>query len=90
MTKFRYNTAMVCSQYMDITVENDTIHEVAVCGGCPGNLIGLSNLVKGAKINDIIGKLQGIRCGDKPTSCPDQLAHALKLYLKNQESQKQQ
>ena len=57
--------------------ENDVIQNVAFLGGCNGNLQGICRLVKGQKIDDVIGKLDGIRCGDKPTSCPDQLCRAL-------------
>ena len=57
--------------------ENDVIQNVAFLGGCDGNLQGICRLVKGQKIDDVIDKLDGIRCGDKPTSCPDQLCRAL-------------
>ena len=67
---------------IDIEVENDTIQSVAFTGGCNGNLQGISALVKGMKIDDAIEKLSGIKCGFKDTSCPDQLARALKS-LKN-------
>ena len=62
--------------------ENDVIQQVFFIGGCNGNLQGISSLVKGQKIDDVISKLQGIRCGMKRTSCPDQLCEAL-AELKN-------
>jgi uncharacterized protein (TIGR03905 family) len=63
--------------------EDNVIRQVAFLGGCDGNLQGICRLVKGQKIDDVISKLDGIRCGDKPTSCPDQLCRALE-QLKNQ------
>ncbi|MBQ9335864.1 MAG: TIGR03905 family TSCPD domain-containing protein [Lentisphaeria bacterium] len=79
---FVYETSpMVCSQQMKFEIEGDRIKSVEILGGCPGNLIGISNLVKGMKIEDVIAKFEGISCAGKPTSCPDQMAQALKLYL---------
>lgn len=68
----------VCSQKMLIEVEDGVVRDVKVIGGCHGNLQGISALVKGMKIEDVIERLEGIRCGMKSTSCPDQLARALK------------
>ena len=73
-----YRTRGVCSTRMVIDVENDTIQSVKIFNGCDGNLQGISRLVEGMKVADAISKLEGIRCGGKPTSCPDQLAQALK------------
>lgn len=78
----KYKTSGTCSSMIDIEVENDTIQSVAFTGGCNGNLQGISTLVKGMKVDDAIEKLSGIKCGFKDTSCPDQLARALKS-LKN-------
>ena len=79
---FVYETSpMVCSQEMKFKIEGDTVKSVDILGGCPGNLIGISKLVAGMKIADVISKFEGISCGGKPTSCPDQMAQALKLYL---------
>lgn len=72
----------VCSQKMLIEVEDGIVKELKVLGGCSGNLGGISSLVKGMKIDDVIEKLDGIRCGMKSTSCPDQLAQALKEIAK--------
>ena len=68
----------VCSKRMEITVEDGVVQAVKVTGGCSGNLQGISALVKGMKVEEAIARLDGIRCGFKPTSCPDQLAQALK------------
>lgn len=66
-----------------IADENNVIQDVAFVGGCNGNLQGICRLVKGQKIDDVIERLNGIRCGAKPTSCPDQLCRALE-QLKRQ------
>lgn len=74
----RYQTSGTCSSAIDIEVEDGIIKSVSFTGGCNGNLQGICSLVKGMKVEDVIEKLQGIRCGFKSTSCPDQLARALK------------
>ena len=71
----------VCSQRMEIDVEDGIVKKLAVTGGCSGNLQGISRLVEGMPAEAVIEKLEGIRCGFKNTSCPDQLAGALKKYL---------
>ncbi len=69
----------VCSVNIDIEVTDDNkIESVTFLGGCPGNLTGISMLVRGMDVADVIERLEGITCGGKPTSCPDQLAKALK------------
>lgn len=68
----------VCSQQMDVEVENGKILRVEVLGGCSGNLQGISRLLVGMDVEEAIRRMDGIRCGAKPTSCPDQLAKALK------------
>ncbi len=75
--EYRYKPQGVCSMEMIIDVDNDTIQSVKIIGGCPGNTVGVSNLVKGMKIDEAISKLKGIPCGIKGTSCPDQLSKAL-------------
>ena len=73
-----YKTQGTCSQFIDVTVdENEVVQQVVFYGGCHGNLQGISRLVTGRKIDDVISILNGIRCGDKATSCPDQLCRAL-------------
>ena len=79
MKHIQYQTQGTCSVLIDMTADdNDVIQNVAFLGGCSGNLQGICRLVKGQKIDDVIGKLDGIRCGDKPTSCPDQIAQCIK------------
>ncbi|WP_294549858.1 TIGR03905 family TSCPD domain-containing protein [uncultured Pseudoflavonifractor sp.] len=77
-----YRTRGVCSTRMVIDVEDDTVKSVKIFNGCDGNLQGISRLVEGMKVTDAISKLEGIRCGGKSTSCPDQLAQALKQAVK--------
>ncbi len=71
----------VCSRRMRIEVEDGVVKSLEVQGGCHGNLQGISKLVEGMKAEDVIARLEGIHCGLKPTSCPDQLARALKENL---------
>lgn len=78
MANHTYDTQGTCSTQIDIVTNGDIIESVTFYGGCNGNLQGISTLVKGMKIDDAINKLEGIRCGFKSTSCPDQLAQALK------------
>lgn len=83
--KISFRTSpLVCSQQINIELENDMIRKVSVLGGCPGNLKGICSLIKGMSVQEVIKRLDGITCGDKPTSCPDQLAKALKAYLAEQ------
>lgn len=77
---YTYKTTGVCSTEIHIDIENNTIKTVEFVRGCPGNLFGISKLVEGMNINDAISKLEGIKCGNKDTSCPDQLSKALKEY----------
>lgn len=79
---YEFTPRGVCSQKMIINVEDGVVRDLQVFGGCNGNLKGISSLVKGMKIEDVIERLDGIRCGMKPTSCPDQLARALKEISK--------
>ena len=73
-----YRTRGVCSQLIHFELEGDIVKNVQFLGGCHGNLQGISRLVNGMKVDDVIARLEGIRCGNKMTSCPDQLAYALK------------
>ncbi|MGL5380412.1 TIGR03905 family TSCPD domain-containing protein [Clostridium sp.] len=77
---FVYKTSGVCSTEIHISVEENKIQNVEFVRGCAGNLLGLSVLVKGMNIDEAISKLKGIECGNKTTSCPDQLALALESY----------
>ena len=83
--EFTYRPRGVCSQLMEIEVEGDRIKHVKVTGGCSGNLQGISRLVEGMEIKEAISRMEGIRFGFKPTSCPDQLAKALKQCLEAEE-----
>jgi uncharacterized protein TIGR03905 len=78
-----YNPEGVCSREMRIELEGEFVKKVEVIGGCSGNLQGLSRLVEGMRVKDAIEKMKGIRCGWKPTSCPDQLSIALEKALRN-------
>ena len=75
--EFRYRPEGVCSSEMIIEVQEDVIKKVKIINGCAGNTAGVSRLVEGRKIDEVIGLLKGIPCGNKGTSCPDQLARAL-------------
>ena len=74
---YTYKTKGTCSSDIKLDVENGIVKEVTFWGGCNGNLQGLSRLVKGMSIEAVITRLEGIRCGERPTSCPDQLCKAL-------------
>ena len=76
-----YKPKGVCSQLMTIDVENGIIKKVEIKGGCSGNLQGISALLVGMPVEEAIARLEGIRCGFKPTSCPDQIAQALKKCI---------
>ena len=78
MNTITYTPKGVCSRHMEIDVEGDVIVEARVVGGCNGNLKGICALVKGMTVSDAIARMEGITCGPKATSCPDQLAQALK------------
>lgn len=75
-----YITHGTCSRGIEIDIEDGIITDAAYIGGCHGNTQGVCALVKGMQIDEVIERLQGIRCGMKPTSCPDQLARALIEY----------
>lgn len=79
--KYTYTPKGVCSRKMEIELEDGIIHSVQVEGGCHGNLQGVSALLVGMPVEEAIRRMEGIRCGWKNTSCPDQLAQALKTVL---------
>ncbi len=81
MEKFHFAPKGVCSRGIDIELEDDIIRSVRFQGGCAGNTQGISALVEGMPAKEAIRRLSGIRCGFKPTSCPDQLAKALEAAL---------
>ena len=77
---FQYNTQGVCAKCIYFDVEDNKVTNVSYVGGCNGNLKGIGSLVEGMDIDDVITRLEGTTCGSKKTSCPDQLAKALKAY----------
>ena len=81
MTSFTYRTRGTCSQAIRLELEGETIQSVEFVGGCPGNTLGITKLVKGKNAREVIDTLKGTRCGMKPTSCPDQLSKALEAAL---------
>ena len=78
--KLTYKTNGVCSRSIDIEIEDNIIKDVSFVGGCNGNLKGIAALTKGMNIYDVIARLENIKCGFKNTSCPAQLAEALKKH----------
>lgn len=76
-----YRPKGVCSQNIIVELDGDVIRHVEFVGGCSGNTQGISKLVEGMKAEEAISRLEGIRCGVRPTSCPDQLSKALKKAL---------
>ena len=84
--KYEYQTAGTCSKkiLLEIDEENNKIIDVEFVGGCPGNTFGVATLVKNQDVDKVISKLEGIRCGYKATSCPDQLAKALCQFKRHE------
>ena len=81
--EYRYMPKGVCSMQMIFEIENNIIKKLKIIGGCPGNTVGVSKLVEGRNIDEVIKMLKGIPCGIKGTSCPDQVARALEEYKKD-------
>lgn len=79
-----YKTRGTCSRMIVVDVDDGVVTDCAFVGGCPGNTLGVATLVKGKRVEDVIALLDGIRCGTKSTSCPDQLAQALKTTLEEE------
>ncbi len=82
MEHLTYKPTGVCSRQFEIDYEDNKVVSLKVIGGCNGNLQGISSLVKGMDIDEVIERLEGIKCGPKATSCPDQIAKALKTLKK--------
>ena len=78
--EYRFTPQGVCSMQMIFEIENEIIKTLKIIGGCPGNTIGVSKLVEGRSVDEVIAMLKGIPCGKKGTSCPDQVAIALEEY----------
>lgn len=76
--KYTYRTQGTCSQAIEFEVEDGIVRNVQFYGGCDGNTQGVARLVEGMKTEDVLARLEGIRCGFKPTSCPDQLCKAIR------------
>ncbi len=76
--RFSYKTQGVCASKIEFDINGDVVDNICFIGGCNGNTQGVSKLANGRKIDEVISLLEGIRCGFKSTSCPDQLAQALK------------
>lgn len=81
--QYTYKTRGVCSQMISFEVNDNKLSNVQFFGGCNGNLKGIGALVEGMDIDDVIARIEGIKCGMKSTSCPDQLAQALKQVKEN-------
>ena len=81
--KLIYPTRGVCSQAIEIRLEDDVVRSVEFFGGCHGNTQGIAQLVRGMKAEEVIARLEGIRCNHRPTSCPDQLCQALRSLPTN-------
>lgn len=84
MANLTYKTVGTCSRAIQVQTEGDTVKSVEFVGGCSGNTQGVARLVEGMKIDDAIEKLSGIKCGMKSTSCPDQLAQALRAIKESE------
>ena len=85
MKTITYRTQGTCSRLIEVTGENGVVVDVKFFGGCDGNLQGISKLVKGMKYDEVISRLKGISCNGKPTSCPDQLCHAIEQLMSEDE-----
>ena len=77
---FEYNPKGVCSRHYTFDIEGDTIRSLKVEGGCEGNLRGISRILAGMKVDDVIRAFEGVDCHNRGTSCPDQISRALKEY----------
>ena len=77
---YQYTTQGVCSKAINFDIEDNKVKNVSYVAGCNGNLKGIGSLVEGMDIDEVIARLEGTTCGSKKTSCPDQLAQALKAY----------
>lgn len=82
METIQYKPKGVCSQGMEIDIEDGVVRGFRSRGGCNGNLKGIAQLVIGMPVDEVITRLEGVTCGFKSTSCPDQIAQALKQYQK--------
>ena len=81
--EYKYTPKGVCSMQMIFEIDNNIVKSLKIIGGCPGNTLGVSRLVVGKSVDEVIEMLKGIPCGTRGTSCPDQVAIALEEYKKN-------
>ena len=79
--EYQYTTQGTCSRMINIVMKDGVIDGIGFVGGCHGNLQGISSLVRGMRPEEVIERPEGIRCGNKPTSCPDQLSKALRQII---------
>ena len=86
--RYEFRTRGTCSQKVIFDLDGDVVSNVEVIGGCNGNLRGICSLIDGLTVHEIYDKLAGIRCQSKPTSCPDQIAQAVKMAYDNNQEQK--
>ncbi len=87
LKSLQYRTEGTCCGLINVVVDGNKIYDVEFIGGCMGNLAGIRELVKGMDIDEVIKKLSGIKCGNKPTSCPDQLTKCLSELKKKEKSE---
>lgn len=80
--EYSYVPKGVCSKEFHFEMDGDRIQHVDVVGGCPGNLLGISKLISGKSADEVISMFKGLKCGQRPTSCPEQIAFALEAYQK--------
>ena len=83
MKEFTYQPKGVCSRQLKFAIQDNKLHDVEFTGGCHGNLQGIGRLVEGMDIDEVISRVEGITCGNKSTSCPDQLAKTLQEAKEN-------
>ena len=82
MKSLTYQTFGTCSKFINVSIDDDgLVSNVQFIGGCAGNTTGIAQLVRGMRPEDVIKRLEGVRCGYKPTSCPDQLTQALRKLM---------
>lgn len=86
---FTYQTAGVCSTAISFDIKDNRLSQVSFTRGCPGNLQAIAKLVEGMELEEVITRLKGIRCGNKTTSCADQLVSALEEHIKTADQSKE-
>lgn len=79
--KLLYKTQGTCSSHIELEIEDNIIKDVSFWGGCNGNLKGICSLIRGMNVDDVLQRLEGIQCGHRMTSCPDQLCKAIRQII---------